>query len=86
MSRIRTLLTSLPKLTPFAAGVVKIGIALCCGYLLIAAAMHLLSFDPDCYLRARMLFAAAIENGAGCLLSAAIAALLCDIIEKRSQP
>jgi len=85
MSAIRSFFSSLPKLSDFAVTVLKIGIALCCGYIIIAAAMHLLSFVPDYYITARFLFPAAIENGAGCLLSSVIAALICDVAIKRKE-
>ena len=83
MSAIRSFFASLPKLSDFAAAVLKIGIALCCGYIIIAAVLHFLSFSPDFYLRSRTLFPAAIENGFGCLLSSVISALICDVAIKR---
>ena len=85
MSAIRSFFSSLPKLSDFAAAVLKIGIALCCGYIIIAAAMHLLSFVPDYYITARILLPAALENGFGCLLSSVISALICDVAIKRTQ-
>ena len=83
MKKVKHLLSGLPKPIPFAVTVIKIGVALCVGYILIAVVMHFMSFEAEYYMRARTMFKGALEAGSGCLTTAVLSALLCDIIYKR---
>lgn len=82
MDKLKQYLKKLPEPISYSLEVIKTGILLFAGYILIACVMHILSFTPEYYLRTQVVFRGALENGAGCLASAVIGALLCDIICK----
>ncbi len=83
MNRIKRGIEALPELIPFSLAVLRIGAALCTGYILIAAAMLILMRQPEYCMRAGTVFSGAVEGGLGCIVSAVLSALLCDIIYKR---
>ena len=83
MNSMKRVPEGLPELIPFSRAVLKIGAALCTGYILIAAVMLPLLRQPEYCMRAGVVFSGAIEGGLGCLVSAVISALLCDVIYKR---